>query len=277
VNIIHWNTPQSIKNYRTNRVLVTAVFSVNSSMPVLLVASTLVSRFTKVSRYATKPAAVNYRALWHLAKYLCMMIDWGLIYWRAKPVLSLPVGDFQSAEMLNSKDVPDFPAITDPLKLTGYVDAAHGTDHSTRRFVTGFAFTLCGAAIAFKVNYRILWLQVPTEAEFLAAVHAAKVAKHLRTVLAKLGHPKSSPTTLYEDNAAAIMMINAHKPTERSRHIDIQFFAIQEWKDKEDIVMCNIPGTMNPADDVTKPLASTLHHWHCQRLMGHYGVQYETS
>ena len=43
-------------------------------------------------------------------------------------------------------------------------------------------------------------------------------------------------------------MINASRPTARSRHIDIQHFAIQEWKAYVDTVLEHIPGVINSAD-----------------------------
>jgi len=42
-------------------------------------------------------------------------------------------------------------------------------------------------------------------------------------------------------------------PTERSHHIDIQHFAIQDWKESGAIVMEFISGVINPSDDLTKP------------------------
>ena len=75
---------------------------------------------------------------------------------------------------------------------------------------------------------------------------------------------------IFEDNMSALNMVNSKIPTERSRHIDIQHFAIQDWKDAQDIVMHHIAGILNPADDLTKPLGWILHGRHCRRLMGHY-------
>jgi hypothetical protein len=75
---------------------------------------------------------------------------------------------------------------------------------------------------------------------------------------------------LYVDNQAAIAMINENKPTPRSRHIDIQHFAIQEWCVHELIELHHIPGVVNPADQATKALGWTLHSRHTQRAMGHY-------
>jgi len=46
-------------------------------------------------------------------------------------------------------------------------------------------------------------------------------------------------------------MIIARIPSERPRHIDIQHFAIQDWKDAGDIIMQFIHGLINPSDDLT--------------------------
>jgi hypothetical protein len=64
-------------------------------------------------------------------------------------------------------------------------------------------------------------------------------------------------------------MINARRPTDRARHIDIQWFAIQDWKESGDIVMSHVPGVLNPSDDLSKPLGWILHSRHCRRFMGH--------
>ena len=76
-----------------------------------------------------------------------------------------------------------------------------------------------------------------TEAEFLAAILTAKHARYLCSVMTKLGFPPTEPTPIYEDNMSAINMINARIPMDRSHHIDIQHFAIQDWKEANDIIM----------------------------------------
>jgi hypothetical protein len=101
-------------------------------------------------------------------------------------------------------------------------------------------------------------------------VLSAKQAKYLRAILSELGFKQAKPTTLFCDNQSAINMVNARVPTERSRHIDIQHFAIQDWKDAGDVVMRFIPGILNPSDDLTKPLGWVLHERHARRIMGHY-------
>jgi KUP system potassium uptake protein len=223
---------------------------------------------TLLSRFANSPCKEHYIALKTVCKYLRATADWGILYWRTSPNDTLP--DVPCAQPSLDPSLPSFP-MSAPLELTGFVDAAYATDCSNRRSVTGYVFTLAGGAVAFKSKLQATVALSSTEAEFIAAVTAAKVAKYLRSVLAELDFPQSSPTILYEDNLSAIMMINENKPTSRSRHIDIQHFAIQEWQDRGIITMKHIPGILNPSDAQTKALGWTLHSRHVRRSMGHFG------
>jgi hypothetical protein len=97
---------------------------------------------------------------------------------------------------------------------------------------------------------------------FVAAIHATKLAKYLHAVLFEFGVPQEGPMPLYEDNISAITMINERKPTSNSRHIDIQYFTIQEWRHRGIIVMHHLPSIINVADQATKALSWTLHSHH---------------
>jgi len=109
-----------------------------------------------------------------------------------------------------------------------------------------------------------------TEAEFLATAATAKHAQYMHAIMTNLGFPPKGLTVMYCDNQSAINMINARVPTERSCHIDIQHFAIQDWKESGAIVMEFISGVINPSDDLTKPLGWVLHDRHARRIVGHY-------
>ena len=41
-----------------------------------------------------------------------------------------------------------------------------------------------------------------------------------------MGLYQENATVIYEDNAAAIEMANTQKPTKRTRHVDIKYFAL---------------------------------------------------
>jgi hypothetical protein len=110
-----------------------------------------------------------------------------------------------------------------------------------------------------------------TEAELVSACANAKVIKYLRFVLYELGYIQEDPTPIFDDNDSTIKIVNHSRPTERSRHIDIRYFGLQQWRALGDIVLQHIPGIINPADDLTKALGWVLHERHARFLMGHFG------
>ena len=223
---------------------------------------------TFLSRFSTAPHADHYSALKRVCKYLRATKAWGIVYWRQAPVSLLPAVPLPYPSL--DQDLPTFPR-AELLDLVGYVDAAHATDLKTRRSVSGMVFVLAGGAIAYKSKLQATVATSSTEAEFIAAVSAAKLAKYLRSVLRELGFPPSGPTLIYEDNMATIAMVNENKPTTRSRHIDIQHFALQEWRARGIVKLVYLATTINPADQATKALGWILHSRHARRAMGHYG------
>ncbi|HEY9819031.1 MAG TPA: Ty1/Copia family ribonuclease HI, partial [Candidatus Obscuribacterales bacterium] len=221
-----------------------------------------------LSKFSINPHDIHYTLLKKVAKYLRQTKEWGITYRKNTRDPQLP--NSPHTRLLHPADLPDFPSAAHPLEMAGYVDAAHANDLRNRRSTTGYAFLLSGGAISYRCKTQSITATSSTEAEFLAAVAASKHAKYLRAIMTELGFPPPGPTPIYEDNKSAINMINARVPTERSRHIDIQHFAIQDWKDAGDIVMHYIPGIINPSDDLTKPLGWILHSRHARRIMGHY-------
>jgi hypothetical protein len=86
----------------------------------------------------------------------------------------------------------------------------------TRHSITGLIYCIASGAIAYKSKLQVTIAKSSTKAEFIAAVHAGMIAKYLHSVLKEFGFPQDAPTPIYEDNMAAIAMINERKPTPRS-------------------------------------------------------------
>jgi Reverse transcriptase (RNA-dependent DNA polymerase) len=219
----------------------------------------------KLAQFSTAPAPIHYTCLKRIALYLRITKHWGITYWRPTRMSDLPSPTFPSEPTyINLMNVPSFPLVQDPSQLVGYVEAAYATDTKPRCSVTGFTINLCGAAICYRSKLQPTVSTSSTKAEFIAAVTAAKAVKYLQFILSELGddYKIKSPTIIYEDNTAAIDMINAGKPTNQTRHFDIQLFAIQEWKNRGDIILSHIPGIINIADALTKALGWILHNRH---------------
>ena len=90
-------------------------------------------------------------------------------------------------------------------------------------------------------------------------------------LLKQLGYEQIGPILIHVDNLPALKMINDNTaPTERTRHIDVRYFQLQDWRIDGDIIMVHIKGILNLSDAETKPLGFILHSRHCRRMKDHY-------
>ena len=64
-------------------------------------------------------------------------------------------------------------------------------------------------------------------------------------------------------------MGNAQKPTPRTRHIDIKYFSLCEWVERDLILLDRIDTSINMSDHLTKSLQTLLFHRHADFLLGH--------
>jgi hypothetical protein len=224
----------------------------------------------ELSKFSTNPAAVHYSTLKRIFRYLRQTKQYVLVYWRPTPRVDLPRIPFDDLRTLDDLDrsIPMPNAIDE---LCGYLDAAHANCLRTRRSVGAHVFCLEGTAIAYRAKWTAAVCLSSTECEFVTAVGAAKVAKFHRAILIEIKLLQINATMLFEDNAAAIMMANARRPTDRSRHIDIHNFSLQDWVRQGDVLPEHICGTINPADATAKALGRVLHYRHCMRMMGMCG------
>jgi hypothetical protein len=139
---------------------------------------------------------------------------------------------------------PQYPS-NDPSQLTGYVDASHAPDPTTRPSITGLGFSFAGSVVAYKSKMQLTMATSSTEAEFIACVTAAKTTKYLRSVLSDLGFPPCGPTILYVDKQAVIAMVNEDCPT---RGLIILIFNISRFKNGI-VVVCYVFITL-PASSI---------------------------
>lgn len=107
-----------------------------------------------------------------------------------------------------------------------------------------------------------------TEAEFVRAYDGGRMSLFLRSVLYDLDIPQDAATILYEDNDGATAMANAGKPTPRSRHIDTKFYILQDWVERDLVILQRIDTSINLADPLTKSLNRILYHRHRDFNMG---------
>ncbi|KAL7485616.1 hypothetical protein ACHAW6_011203 [Cyclotella cf. meneghiniana] len=112
------------------------------------------------------------------------------------------------------------------------------------------------------------------EAEFMAACDAGKMILFIRSILWDLGIPQQATTIMYEDNDACTTMVNVQKPATRMRHMDIRYFALAEWVERDIIILEWVHTSINMADHMTKLLDKTLSYRHVNYIMGHISPIY---
>ena len=93
-------------------------------------------------------------------------------------------------------------------------------------------------------------------------------------LLEEIGLPQEAATILYEDNQGAVLMANAQRPMRRTRHIDLKYFGLQEWIQKDLMILHRSNTGDNYADAMTKALARTLFYWYMSFVMGQIVLEY---
>eukprot|EP00804_Cyclotella_cryptica_P011890 CCRYP_004389-RB/>CCRYP_004389-RB protein AED:0.60 eAED:0.60 QI:0/-1/0/1/-1/0/1/0/168 len=91
----------------------------------------------------------------------------------------------------------------------------------------------------------------------------------IRSILWDLGIPQQAATVMYEYNDTCTAMANAQKPTSRTRHMDIRYFALADWVERDIMVLQRVHTSINMADHMTKLLDRTLFYRHIDYIMGH--------
>ena len=113
----------------------------------------------------------------------------------------------------------------DERGLVGYVDA-DGASQEHRRAISGYLFMVDGGAVSWSSKKQELVTLSTTEAEYVAATHAAKEAVWLRHLLTELFDFADAPTTLFSDSKSAIALAHNGHYHAQTKHIDIWYHFI---------------------------------------------------
>ncbi len=136
--------------------------------------------------------------------------------------------------------------------LHAYADLDWATCVKTRRSFGATCIQLAGGTIAYKCKFQPTVAGFSTEAKFMAAYDTGKMTLFVCSILWDLNIPQEAATVLYEDNDACTAMGNAQKPTTHTRHIDIKYFFICEWIERDLMLLERIDTSINMSDHLTK-------------------------
>jgi hypothetical protein len=143
--------------------------------------------------------------------------------------------------------------------LYAYSDASfisHSDGKSHMRFCIGYG-SKSGFFYARSAKQKMVTLS-STESEAYTAVEATKDILYFRNVLAELGFPLTSPTSLQVDNKSLIELATRFSGNhKRVRHFLVRIHFLMEQVKEKTISMEYVDTTANIADQLTKPLTGS--------------------
>ena len=133
---------------------------------------------------------------------------------------------------------------------------------------------LAGAAVFHKTKHQTTVAGSSTEAEFMTESDCGRAILYLRSILDELGLPQEQPTSVWADNSAARQMMMAGRPTRRTRHIDIRYFAALHWVETDQLLFQEVSTHHNPSDSLTKQTGRIKFYEHSDFYMGRTPPKY---
>ncbi len=117
--------------------------------------------------------------------------------------------------------------------MHAYADSDWATCAKTWCLFGGAIIQLAGSTIAYKSKFQPMVAGSSTEAKYMAAHDTGMMILFVQSVQWDLGIPQVATSVLYKDNNACTAMENAQNPTPRTRHMDIKYFSLSEWMDRD--------------------------------------------
>ena len=148
---------------------------------------------------------------------------------------------------------------SDPLTLSGYVDADWANDINDRRSIGGYVFLLAGGAVSWSAQKQRIIAQSSTEAEYIAGALASNESIWLRRLLSELDQTQLNPTSLNTDNQASISLARNPVFHKATKHIEVRHHHMRHCFESGIISPIYVPTEDQVADILTKPLSKEKH------------------
>jgi len=161
---------------------------------------------------------------------------------------------------------------SNPINLIGYSDSDYANCVETSRSVAGYCFNLGSGMISWRSRKGQTVADSTCYAEYMALHEAAREAMFLRELLGELKFKSLTPTPVFCDNRATIILSEDHVGHPRVKHIHVKYHYIQDQVQDGLLVAKQIRSEDNTADIFTKPLGRV----DFQRLRGYLGLRAQT-
>ena len=138
--------------------------------------------------------------------------------------------------------------------LTAYADADYAAAIEDRKSRTGYVIFFNGNPIAWTSKKQPCVATSTTHSEYIACYAAATEVIWLRRLLASIGIPQTTPTTIYTDSKSAMRLAVNPEFHSRTKHVDVKFHFLREQVVLRSIDIQYLPTQQQIADIMTKAL-----------------------
>ena len=115
---------------------------------------------------------------------------------------------------------------------------------------------LAGGAVSWASKLQPTVAASTTEAEYMAAAHAAKEALWLKKLMGSFGQgSKGIPILMYNDNQAAQAIMKNPTSHQKAKHIDIHHHFVRDRVQRGEVVVEHVESKLNCADMLTKAVS----------------------
>ena len=152
--------------------------------------------------------------------------------------------------------------------LVLFADADHARDIATRKSMGCMYAQLLGVNVDWIIGKHSCVAAHSTDAEIRSYYIAMQRNKYLRVIMDYLRMPMQGPTTIFEDNQAAVDIIQAGQITGRVKHMATYVAMIQQDTKNGYSIPQKIRGDLNPSDNGTKPNPASTFHRHFRQCRG---------
>ena len=133
------------------------------------------------------------------------------------------------------------------------MDFDYAGDLDRRRSTSRYIFVLGGGPISWKATLQDIVALSTTEAEYIAAVEAAKEAVWLKDLVKELEITQDN-VLLHCDSQSAICLAKDPIYHARTKHIDVRYHKLREFVAGGYIQLVKVPTEKNVVDMLTKSL-----------------------
>ena len=201
-----------------------------------------------LSRFMSCPAIEHIEAAKQVIRYAYATKEYGITFTRGKseaPHVYMR-GEYGEAVKFEGQD------------LVTYADADLAGDINTRKSTTGYAILMSGGLICWMSKLQSTIALSTSEAETNSTCDVMKQLIHTRLFLQELGMQQEGPSVVYEDNAAAVAIVQSPEQSKKAKHFQIKvaFLTDQFKRGVFEYKKCSTKDQL--ADVFTKPLPRDL-------------------